>query len=171
MPSWESCVHPIASFKKNEYGIIVGCNIMSLQRNFLGNFIDRNLQNSLNLNDLKLEKDWSKVTHQEAVSLVHLTEGGELLKKKDHLQGPKDYVVTVDNLLKLMSIQQRLKYALPVILMGETGCGKTALVNFLAKTLNFRLFTLDIHGGVSDSDIMQFLDMRSARRRTPAMAS
>ncbi|CAE8651944.1 unnamed protein product [Polarella glacialis] len=158
MPSWESCVHPVASFKKNERGTIVGCNIMSLQRDFIGNFIDRNLQNSLNLNDLKLERDWSKVTHAEAVHLVHLIEGGDLLTKKDHLNGPKEYVVTVDNLIKLMSIQQRLKYGLPVILMGETGCGKTALVKFLAQTLDFRLFTLDIHGGITDQAIINFLD-------------
>ena len=57
----------------------------------------------------------------------------------------------MDNLIKLMSIQQRLKYGLPVILMGETGCGKTALVKFLAETLDFKLFTLDIHGGITDA--------------------
>lgn len=39
----------------------------------------------------------------------------------------------VDNLIKLMSIQQRLKYGLPVILMGETGCGKTALVTWVSS--------------------------------------
>lgn len=38
------------------------------------------------------------------------------------------HLTEVDNLIKLMSIQQRLRYGLPVILMGETGCGKTALV-------------------------------------------
>ena len=158
MPSWESCIHPVANFKKNDRGNIIGCNIMSLQRDFIGNFIDRNLQNSLNLNDLKLDRDWSKVTHQDAVQLVHQIEGGSLLQKKDYLQGPKDYVVTVDNLIKLMSIQQRLKYGLPVILMGETGCGKTALVKFLAETLNFSLFTLDIHGGITDASIVKFLE-------------
>eukprot|EP00439_Symbiodinium_sp_Y106_P033514 s1540_g4.t1 len=158
MPSWESCVHPVANFKKNERGAIIGCNIMSLQKDFIGHFIDRNLQNSLNLNDLKLDRDWSKVTHQDAVQLVHHIEGGALLSKKDHLQGPKDYVVTVDNLIKLMSIQQRLKYGLPVILMGETGCGKTALVKFLAETLDFKLFTLDIHGGITDASIIAFLE-------------
>eukprot|EP00435_Cladocopium_sp_Y103_P004570 s2426_g1.t1 len=158
MPSWESCIHPVANFKKNDRGAIIGCNIMSLQRDFIGNFIDRSLQNSLNLNDLKLDRDWSKVTHADAVALVHQIEGGALLQKKDHLKGPKDYVVTVDNLIKLMSIQQRLKYGLPVILMGETGCGKTALVKFLAETLDFSLFTLDIHGGITDASIVKFLE-------------
>ncbi|CAK9096351.1 E3 ubiquitin-protein ligase rnf213-alpha (Mysterin-A) (Mysterin-alpha) (RING finger protein 213-A) (RING finger protein 213-alpha) (RING-type E3 ubiquitin transferase rnf213-alpha) [Durusdinium trenchii] len=64
----------------------------------------------------------------------------------------------VDNLIKLMSIQQRLKYGLPVILMGETGCGKTALVKFLAETLDFKLCTLDIHGGITDASIIAFLE-------------
>lgn len=53
MPSWESCIHPVANFKKNDRGSvdvtdwmvppgnIIGCNIMSLQRDFIGNFIDR----------------------------------------------------------------------------------------------------------------------------------
>jgi hypothetical protein len=159
MASWEQCVHPIASFKKNDNEMIIGCNIMSLQKEFLANFIDRNLQNSLNLNDLRLERDWSNVSYDEAVQLVHQIEGGDLLKKGAQNLVPQsaDYVVTIDNLLKLMSIQQRLKYGLPVILMGETGCGKTALVRFLAKCLNFRLMTLDIHGGITDQNIIEFM--------------
>lgn len=35
------------------------------------------------------------------------------------------YVLTVDNLLKMLSIQLRLRFDLPVIIMGETGCGKS----------------------------------------------
>lgn len=158
MPSWETCVHPIASFKKAEGGTIFGCNIMSLHKDFLPRFIDRDLENSLNLNDMKLEKDWTKVSQEEAIHFLHSVEGGELLKKSKNIAAPTDYVMTIDNLLKLLSIQQRLKYGLPVILMGETGCGKTALVNFLARALDFRLRTLNIHGGITDEAIMKFLD-------------
>lgn len=32
---------------------------------------------------LALRRDWSKVTHQDAVQLVHQIEGGTLLTKKD----------------------------------------------------------------------------------------
>ena len=42
--------------------------------------------------------------------------------------------------------------------MGETGCGKTTLVRFLAQTLELRLFTLNIHGGITDDAILSFLD-------------
>jgi hypothetical protein len=160
MSSWENSRHPIASFRKNDNGAIIGCNIMSLRKDFLGEFIDPVLQNSLSLNDLKLERDWTKVTYEEAVQLVIQIEGGDLLRRAGQAPAPRapDYVVTIDNLLKLMSIQQRLKYGLPVILMGETGCGKTALVKFLSKTLHFRLMTLDIHGGITDKAIIEFLD-------------
>jgi hypothetical protein len=34
------------------------------------------------------------------------------------------YELTIDNCLKLMAIFMRLKCHLPVIIMGETGCGK-----------------------------------------------
>ena len=50
--------------------MIVGCTIMSLSPGFLQNFIDPQLQNSLNLNDLKLQRDWSKVTHQVIIIIV-----------------------------------------------------------------------------------------------------
>ena len=41
--------------------------------------------------------------------------------------------------------------------MGETGCGKTALVRFLAGVLDYELRTLDVHGGISDKDVIAFI--------------
>ena len=38
------------------------------------------------------------------------------------------YVITIDNLLKMLSIQLRLRNGLPVMIMGETGCGKSSLI-------------------------------------------
>ena len=34
--------------------------------------------------------------------------------------------------------------------MGETGCGKTALVEFLCKALDVQLFQFDVHGGYTE---------------------
>ena len=31
------------------------------------------------------------------------------------------YVLTIDNMLKMLSIQLRLRFHLPVVIMGETG--------------------------------------------------
>ena len=35
------------------------------------------------------------------------------------------YVFTADNFIKLMLILIRIRSKIPIILMGETGCGKT----------------------------------------------
>ena len=47
-----------------------------------------------------------------------------------------DYVITTDNFRKMILILYRIIANIPVILMGETGCGKTALIKKLNKLLN-----------------------------------
>ena len=60
------------------------------------------------------------------------------------------YVLTVDNLIKILAIQMRFRFVvwhlyycnqnhssgrcgIPVVLMGETGCGKTRLIRFMCN--------------------------------------
>ena len=47
---------------------------------------------------------------------------------RDNFQSVKDpdptYELTMDNLLKIIAIYMRLRANIPVIIMGETGCGK-----------------------------------------------
>ena len=72
--------------------------------------------------------------------------------------GMTDYIFTIDNLLKMLSIQLRLKYLIPVVIMGETGCGKSSLMKQLCAVTGMRLRTFDIHGGVEDSDVVEFME-------------
>ena len=64
------------------------------------------------------------------------------------------YVLTVDNLLKMISILMRLRVSLPAIIMGETGCGKSSLIRNMCGILGFVLRTLNVHGGMIDEDIV-----------------
>ena len=41
------------------------------------------------------------------------------------------YVLTVDNLIKILAIQMRFRCGIPVVIMGETGCGKTRLIRYM----------------------------------------
>ena len=41
--------------------------------------------------------------------------------------------------------------------MGETGCGKTRLMEFLAAVLDVQLFKCDVHGGFTEKKILQFM--------------
>lgn len=64
------------------------------------------------------------------------------------------YCMTGDSLLKMLAIVYRVRCGVPVVLMGECGCGKTMLITYLTKWLGVRLITLDIHGGTTESDIV-----------------
>ena len=55
-----------------------------------------------------------------------------------------DYSMTVDIFRKMILILYRIIANIPVILMGETGCGKTALIKNLNKLLNNGKETLEI---------------------------
>ena len=74
------------------------------------------------------------------------------------------YIFTSDNFIKLILIITRIRADLPVILMGETGCGKTSLIRILYDLQfkyvgnNNNMLIYNIHAGVTDNDIIQFLN-------------
>ncbi|CAF0841320.1 unnamed protein product [Didymodactylos carnosus] len=67
-----------------------------------------------------------------------------------------EYVLTPDNYIKMLLIYLRIQSGLPVVIMGETGCGKTALINFLCnKILDDELEVLRIHAGFTVTKIIE----------------
>ena len=50
------------------------------------------------------------------------------------------YVLTLDYAVKMLDIHERLQCGIPVVIEGETGVGKTALVEMLSKLWNQSLF-------------------------------
>ena len=73
-----------------------------------------------------------------------------------------EYALTPDNYIKMVLILNRINSDIPVILMGETGCGKTSLIKILANVI-FRgylnnLKILNIHSGIEDNEIVNFIE-------------
>jgi len=72
-----------------------------------------------------------------------------------------NYVITPDNFIKMILILLRLRSNIPVIMMGETGCGKTSLIRKLSELKNNgdvrKMKSLNIHAGISDKDIIDFI--------------
>ena len=67
-----------------------------------------------------------------------------------------DYVITNDNFKKMILLVYRIKANIPVIIMGETGCGKTALITKLNQLLNNGEKTvkiIDIHPGTTNENL------------------
>ena len=63
------------------------------------------------------------------------------LDKSGHLSPINDsaYVLTLDFAIKMLNIHERAECRVPVIIEGETGVGKTALVEMLSKLWNYSL--------------------------------
>ena len=66
--------------------------------------------------------------------------------------------MTADSVLKMCAIVTRARCGLPVVLMGECGCGKTELVKCLTEYLGAELVNLGIHGGTTEQDILSALE-------------
>ena len=49
------------------------------------------------------------------------------------------YVLTLDFAIKMLNIHERAECGVPVIIEGETGVGKTALIEMLSKLWNYAL--------------------------------
>ena len=71
------------------------------------------------------------------------------------------YVYTSDNFIKVVLILMRLRVKIPVIMMGETGCGKTTLIEMASKLINkgkVYIKKMNIHAGIIDEDIINFIN-------------
>ena len=66
-----------------------------------------------------------------------------------------EYALTPDNLLKMILIMLRVKSHIPVIVMGETGCGKTSLIRYLATVSEVAFDVLPIHAGIEEKVIIE----------------
>ena len=112
--------------------------------------------------------DYNKMKHEELVSLLKKyyqknKDDDDITSTNTHTDNNftiindtsnEHYVLTPDNFLKMILIIQRVLAKVPIILIGETGCGKTSLIRFLAKEiLNEDFHVLNIHSGITHNDI------------------
>ena len=67
------------------------------------------------------------------------------------------YTFTADNFFKMILILLRIKSKISVILMGETGCGKTSLINTICDLCGYNLLKITINAAFNDNDIVAFI--------------
>ena len=80
--------------------------------------------------------------------------------------------MTVDIFRKMILILYRIIANIPVILMGETGCGKTALIKNLNKLLNNgkeTLETVNIHPSYDDNKLTHTMDIINKKLKNVQM--
>ena len=64
------------------------------------------------------------------------------------------FVLTVDNLVRLLAIKIRLACKIPVVFVGETGSGKTHLVAFYCRVSGCLFEIINVHGGMKPEDLL-----------------
>ncbi len=61
--------------------------------------------------------------------------------------------IAEDNFFKIGLIFLRIYSRLPIILMGETGIGKTSLLQLLADIMQKDFNTVNVHAGTTEEEI------------------
>lgn len=174
MRSWESSDHPIVQFNVDPRTLDVGgVDLISLDASLVDRYLKANLRMWCQGQGMDFGRDWSKITNEDGVRRLRAVEGLTDHSPGGLRCMDEGYVLTIDNLLKmfrwisflkfllcsrfvlhmrlrfffLRSVQLRMKNNLPVVIMGETGCGKSSLIRNLCGIIGAVLRTLNIHGG------------------------
>ena len=106
-----------------------------------------------------------KLKHEEFIKEIQVlfSLNNDLSKEYIRLLCEKcgNNIFTPDNYIKMVKILLNIEARIPVILMGETGVGKTKLLEVLASLYGkgkAKYKTLQIHAGTSDKNIVDFID-------------
>ena len=97
--------------------------------------------------------------------LLSILEGND---KENYKEKDVNYVITNDNFKKMILLVYRIRANVPVIIMGETGCGKTALIKKLNQLLNNGKETVEIiniHPGITDDDLCDIMKKKNDKAK------
>ena len=202
---WESERHPYVFFNADEitftfFGVKVkngnlvetsGHNEVVLRRNACSNALEQQLRLQFGL-----DKEGSENLLDEIFD--DLSDDGKKLKlcrvlgvdeRMNDIKFDESYELTQDNVMKLLAIHMRFRIDIPVILMGETGCGKTKLVEYLCNLMaggrTFQaegqqqskpiqnMILVKIHGGLKMEELIEAIKKAEAcaKRNSEAFGS
>ena len=156
---WSESNHECLLFSNTNHIV----SFMSMDPEKMEERMHPNLLSFLKQNRFTVGESLDQISQKHGLILGALTEvhrEGEDAKNV----GGGGYCLTGDNLLKMLAIFIRLRVGIPVILMGECGCGKTALLNYLCAWLGVTLLILDVHGGTTPEEIEGIFETAERKR-------
>ncbi|XP_052050777.1 E3 ubiquitin-protein ligase RNF213 isoform X2 [Apodemus sylvaticus] len=163
---WESEPHPYVFFNGDRMTMtFIGFHLQINDNGYVdainpssGKVIKKDVMTKQLFDGLRLQRvpfniDFDNLPRYEKLERLCLALGIEWPSDPD-----ETYELTTDNMLKILAIEMRFRCGIPVIIMGETGCGKTRLIKFLsdlrrgsveAETMKL----VKVHGGTTPSMI------------------
>ena len=118
------------------------------------NIMHPQLLQILTANKVNLQENFNKLNKIGKIMRLAGVIGIEWIADPD-----PGYVLTLDNMRKILAILMRFRCDIPVVIMGETGCGKTRLIQFMCslqalQTGACNMLILKVHGGTTETDVM-----------------
>ena len=113
------------------------------------------------LNKISKLKNIKNLDDKEILNMITNFLGVQNLSEQKLNEIIGNYVYTADNFIKVILVLLRIRSKVPVIMMGETGCGKTTLIEMAFNLINkgkIPIKKLNIHSGVKDNDIIDFIN-------------
>ncbi|XP_068759451.1 E3 ubiquitin-protein ligase rnf213-alpha-like isoform X4 [Montipora capricornis] len=164
---WESSPHPYLFFNEDHITMtFLGFSINSngdLVDPQASTILDRGLMPKRLTNGLRAQgvdftvksESWSKA---EKIQKLCSVLGAQWINTNSNFDPDRTYELTMDNVKKIMAIQMRFRCNIPVIVMGETGCGKTRLIRFMCGLQAGpngprNMLLVKVHGGTTYEDI------------------
>ena len=142
----------------DQYKDLNKCSILTTYKEGDKEYIELNqiYQDYLKQGELLSLSDFGAPQFKFELENICLTPNTEFIYINEKLL---DYEFTMDNFVKMVLIYLRIKSNVPLILLGETGCGKTSLIQSLVYFLKgkYKLIIYNIHAGLKYNDIMDFL--------------
>ncbi|XP_066519298.1 E3 ubiquitin-protein ligase rnf213-alpha-like [Hoplias malabaricus] len=159
---WESEPHPYIFFNEDHQSMtFIGFHLNvndhkgvdaidpSTNKVIKKNIMTKQLYDGLRINRVPFNINFDDLSRDEKIQCLCSVLGVKWPSDPD-----ETYQLTTDNVLKMMAIHMRFRCGIPVIIMGETGCGKTRLIKFLCElqrsgtpTENLKL--VKVHGGTT----------------------
>eukprot|EP00004_Rigifila_ramosa_P001109 TRINITY_DN1107_c0_g1_i3.p1 TRINITY_DN1107_c0_g1~~TRINITY_DN1107_c0_g1_i3.p1 ORF type:complete len:6204 (+),score=1430.96 TRINITY_DN1107_c0_g1_i3:1580-18613(+) len=149
LQKWNDSNHECLLFS-NENHVVT---FLSLDPKKLRSKMHPQLLQHLEQNNINVGEDLDRLNARYYEVLSVLTGVHRNRESAGQLLGGK-YCLTGDSLIKMLAIFVRIRCGIPVLLMGECGCGKTMLIRYLCAWLNVKLLVLDVHGGTTVADIL-----------------
>ena len=161
---WENASHPYIFFNPDRHSMtFLGFQISKQGHLFdsedptnviEANILQPNLLKILEHNRVNLNENYQELDKGRKIEKLGNVMELEWLSDPD-----PGYVLTLDNMRKILAILMRFRCNIPVVIMGETGCGKTRLIQFMCslqalQTGACNMLILKVHGGTTETDVM-----------------
>ncbi|XP_059181122.1 E3 ubiquitin-protein ligase rnf213-beta [Centropristis striata] len=162
---WENESHPYIFFNADRFSMsFLGFHVK--RRNtldavdprsrkvLLEDVMSQNLFDGLERQRISLTEDFDLLPRPDKIKRISCVVGAQKGMMDRSFDPDPTYELTADNVMKMLAIHMRFRCGIPVVIMGETGCGKTRLVRFLCALQREQkpvenMVLVKVHGGTT----------------------